>query len=96
MGIIIKPITTEKTQNTSEKYSRYGFRVSPKANKIEIKKAIEELYNVTVVSVNTLQVEGKAKARYTMTGILKGRAASYKKAYVTLKEGEVIDFYSNI
>ena len=73
MGIIIKPIATEKTQNTSEKYSRYGFRVSPKANKIEIKKAIEELYNVTVVSVNTLQVEGKAKARYTKTGILKGR-----------------------
>ncbi len=96
MGIIIKPIITEKATNLGEKYSRYGFRVSPKANKLEIKKAIEEMYNVQVVSVNTMQVEGKAKCRYTKTGILKGNAPSYKKAYVTLKEGEVIDFYSNI
>ncbi len=96
MGIIIKPIITEKVTNLSEKQSRYGFRVSPKANKIEIKKAVEEMYNVQVLSVNTIQVEGKAKCRYTKTGILRGRVASYKKAYVTLKEGEVIDFYSNI
>ena len=96
MGIIIKPIITEKTTNQSESSSRYGFRVSPKANKLEIKKAVEEMYNVQVLSVNTCQVEGKAKARYTKTGILKGNAASYKKAYVTLKEGDVIDFYSNI
>lgn len=96
MGIIIKPIITEKLTNLSEKYSRYGFRVSPDANKIEIAKAIESMYNVKVESVNTCQVEGKAKCRYTKTGVLKGRATSYKKAYVTLKEGDVIDFYSNI
>ncbi len=96
MSIIIKPIITEKLTNLGEKYSRYGFRVVPTASKPEIKKAVEALYNVTVVAVNTMQVEGKAKCRYTKTGILKGRAASYKKAYVTLKEGDVIDFYSNI
>ncbi|MBR5696804.1 MAG: 50S ribosomal protein L23 [Paludibacteraceae bacterium] len=96
MGIIIKPIITEKMTNLSEKYSRYGFRVVPTANKLEIKKAVEEMYNVKVASVNTARVEGKAKSRYTKTGILSGRDVSYKKAYVTLKEGEVIDFYSNI
>ena len=96
MGIIIKPIITEKVTNLSEKYSRYGFRVSPKANKLEIKKAVEEMYGVTVLSVNTLQVEGKTKTRYTKTGILRGRENAYKKAFVTLKEGDVIDFYSNI
>ncbi len=82
--------------NQSEKFSRYGFRVSLTANKIEIKKAVEELYNVKVVAVNTARVEGKAKSRYTKTGILKGRQSSYKKAYVTLQDGDVIDFYSNI
>lgn len=96
MGIIIKPIVTEKMTSLGEKYSRYGFRVAPSANKIEIKKAIEDLYNVTVVSVNTMQVAGKNKSRYTKSGIIKGKTASYKKAIVTLKEGEVIDFYSNI
>lgn len=96
MGIIIKPINTEKMQKLGENYSRYGFRVSPKANKLEIKKAVEEMYNVTVVSVNTCQVEGKNKSRYTKAGVINGKAASYKKAYVTLKDGDVIDFYSNI
>ena len=96
MGIIIKPIITEKMTNLSEMCSRYGFRVVPTANKLEIKKAVEELYNVKVASVNTARVEGKAKSRYTKSGILSGRDVSYKKAYVTLKEGEVIDFYSNI
>lgn len=96
MGIIIKPIVTEKMASLGEKFSRYGFRVSPKANKLEIKKAIEEMYNVTVVSVNTLQVAGKNKSRYTKAGVINGRTAAYKKAFVTLKEGDVIDFYSNI
>ena len=96
MSIIIKPVVTEKMTQMGEKYSRYGFRVSPDANKLEIKKAVEDTYNVTVESVNTMQVEGKAKSRYTKSGIIKGSAPSYKKAIVTLKKGEVIDFYSNI
>jgi large subunit ribosomal protein L23 len=96
MNIIIKPIVTEKMTQQGEKYSRYGFRVSPDANKIEIKKAVEDTYNVTVESVNTIQVAGKNKSRYTKSGIIKGTTVAYKKAIVTLKKGEVIDFYSNI
>ena len=96
MSIIIKPIVTEKMTQMGEKYSRYGFRVSPDANKLEIKKAVEDMYNVTVEAVNTLQVAGKNKSRYTKAGIIKGTTVSYKKAIVTLKKGEVIDFYSNI
>jgi len=96
MGIIIKPIVTEKMTNLGEKYSRYGFRVSPKANKLEIKDAVESMYNVSVESVNTIRVAGKSKSRYTKAGIIKGKSASYKKAFVTLKKGEVIDYYSNI
>lgn len=96
MGIIIKPIISEKLTNLGESYSRYGFRVVPTANKLEIKKAVEELYGVKVLSVNTAIVEGKAKTRYTKSGILSGRNSSYKKAYVTLEKGQVIDFYSNI
>ena len=96
MSIIIKPIVTEKMTQLGEKYSRYGFRVSPNANKLEVKKAVEDLYNVTVESVNTMQVDGKAKSRFTKSGVIKGTTASYKKAIVTLKKGEVIDFYSNI
>ena len=96
MSIIIKPVVTEKMTSLGEKYSRYGFRVTPNANKIQIKKAVEDLYKVTVESVNTIQVAGKNKSRYTKAGIIKGKTASYKKAIVTLKKGEVIDFYSNI
>ena len=80
-----------------EKFAnRYGFRVSPDANKLEIKKAVEEMYNVTVVSVNTINYSGKRKMRYTKSGIINGKQASFKKAIVTLKEGETIDFFSNI
>ncbi|MDR1408057.1 MAG: 50S ribosomal protein L23 [Tannerella sp.] len=97
MGIIIKPIVTEKlTMITDKKPNRFGFRVSPSANKLEIKKAVETMYNVNVVDVNTMQYAGKRKSRYTKSGIVSGRQNSYKKAIVTLKEGEVIDFFSNI
>ena len=96
MSIIIKPIVTEKMTQLGEKYSRYGFRVAPAANKLEIKKAVEDLYNVTVESVNTMQVDGKAKSRFTKSGVIKGTTNSYKKAIVTLAKCEVIDFYSNI
>ena len=97
MGIIIKPIVTEKQTAVTEKMpNRYGFRVSPDANKLEIKKAVEEMYNVSVESVNTMNYSGKRKSRYTKSGIINGKQAAYKKAIVTLKEGEVIDFFSNI
>jgi large subunit ribosomal protein L23 len=97
MGIIIKPIVTEKQTMISEKFpNRVGFRVSPDANKVEIKKAVEELYNVSVVDVNTMKYSGKFKSRYTKSGIINGRQNSFKKAIITLKEGDTIDFFSNI
>lgn len=97
MGIIIKPIVTEKqTMITDKMANRVGFRVSPDANKLEIKAAIEELYGVTVVKVNTMNYDGKRKSRYTKSGVVNGKEASFKKAIVTLKEGDAIDFFSNI
>jgi large subunit ribosomal protein L23 len=96
MGIIIKPIVTEKMTQISEKFNRVGFQVAHSANKIEIKKAVEEMYNVTVISVNTSNYHGKKKSRYTKAGVINGMTATYKKAIVTLKEGDTIDFYSNI
>ena len=97
MGIIIKPLVTEKMTAITEKHNnRFGFVVRPDANKLEIKKAVETLYNVTVVDVNTMRYAGKSKARYTKAGLVKGRTDAYKKAIVTLKEGDTIDFYSNI
>jgi Ribosomal protein L23 len=97
MGIIIKPIVTEKlTAITNKKPNRFGFRVSPDANKLEIKRAIEAMYGVSVVDVNTMKYSGKVKSRFTRSGLISGREAAFKKAIVTLKEGEVIDFFSNI
>lgn len=96
MAIIIKPIVTEKMTELGEKCNRYGFQVERTANKIQIKKAVEEMYNVTVVDVNTLIVAPKLKQRYTKSGVISGKSASYKKAIVTVAEGETIDFYSNI
>ena len=97
MNFVIKPLVTEKMNQTTEKFSnRYGFIVRPEANKIEIKKEIEGLYNVKVVDVNTMRYAGKRSSRYTRAGLIRGRKNAYKKAIVTLKEGEVIDFYSNI
>ena len=96
MAIIIKPIVTEKMTAATEKLNRYGFMVERTAGKVEIKKAVEEMYNVQVVDVNTLIVAPKLKQRWTKSGLLKGKTNAYKKAIVTLKEGETIDFYSNI
>ncbi len=96
MGIIVKPLVTEKMTAITEKLNRFGFIVRPGANKLEIKKEVEALYNVTVVSVNTMKYSGKNKSRYTRSGIINGRTNAYKKAIVTLKEGDTIDFYSNI
>jgi large subunit ribosomal protein L23 len=97
MAFIIKPMVTEKMTKITEKQpNRFGFIVRPEANKLEIKKEIEEQYNVTVTSVNTIRYAGKRQSRYTKAGLVKGQKNSFKKALVTLKEGETIDFYSNI
>lgn len=96
MGIIIKPIITEKLTVQGEKLNRYGFVVERGANKLQIKAAVEQMYNVSVASVNTLNYHGKKKSRYTKAGILKGRTNHYKKAYVTLAGEDKIDFYANI
>ncbi|MDE5544340.1 MAG: 50S ribosomal protein L23 [Bacteroidales bacterium] len=96
MNVIIKPIVTEKMTRVAEKFNRVGFIVSTEANKIEIRKAVEDMYGVKVVRVNTLNHPGKNKSRYTKAGLIEGRTSAYKKAIVTLAQGETIDFYSNI
>ncbi|MBO7203856.1 MAG: 50S ribosomal protein L23 [Bacteroidales bacterium] len=96
MGILVKPIVTEKLTIQGDKLNRYGFIVDRTANKIEIKKAVEQQYGVSVADVNTVNYHGKRKSRYTKAGLLTGRANHYKKAYVTLAGEDKIDFYSNI
>ncbi len=97
MTFIIKPLVTEKMTTITEKSgNRYGFLVRPEANKLEIKKEVEALYNVNVVAVNTMVYAGKRSSRYTRAGLIRGQKASFKKAIVTVKDGQVIDFYSNI
>ena len=96
MGILIKPLVTEKMTILGEKLNRYGFIVDRSANKIEIKAAVEQMYGVTVADVNTVNYHGKKKSRYTKAGLLLGRANHYKKAFVTLAGEDKIDFYSNI
>jgi len=96
MDILIKPIITEKMTGIGEKLHKYGFIVDKRANKLSIKKAVATMYNVDVVSVNTIYYAGKTKSRYTKKGFVSGRADAYKKAIVTLGEGQTIDFYSNI
>jgi len=95
-NVLIKPVITEKMTGLGEKLNRFAFVVSKDSNKLEIKKAVEQMYGVSVTEVNTLNVVAKAKQRFTKAGVLKGRKAGYKKAIVTLAEGEQIDFYSNI
>ncbi|MCI0751951.1 MAG: 50S ribosomal protein L23 [Flammeovirgaceae bacterium] len=95
MSVLRKPLVTEKVSALNEK-GKYGFIVNIGANKVEIKSAVEKQYGVTVEKVNTLSVMGKKKTRYTKAGVLAGRKPSYKKAIVTLAQGEVIDFYNNI
>jgi large subunit ribosomal protein L23 len=95
MSVLIKPLVTEKVSALNEK-GKYGFVVAKTANKVQIKKAVEKAYGVTVESVNTMRYNGKTKSRYTKTGVVSGRTSSYKKAVVSVGEGEVIDFYSGI
>lgn len=94
--VLIKPILSEKANSQQDKLRRYAFRVDKKANKLEIKKAVENFYGVNVVEVNTVVSPAKSKTRFTKAGVIAGQKSSYKKAFVTVAEGETIDLYSNI
>ena len=96
MEVIIKPILTEKMTAQGETLNRYGFVVDRTAGKPQIKDAVEKAYGVKVTDVNTMVYMGKAKRRYTKAGLMVGRTNHVKKAVVTLKAGDKIDFYSNI
>lgn len=96
MDIILKPIITEKMTAQTESMSRYGFIVDRRADKTQIAKAVEDLYGVKVAAVNTMRYGGKLKSRYTKAGFIQGKTNAFKKAIITLAEGEAIDFYSNI
>lgn len=95
MSILKKPLVTEKVTALNEK-GKYGFIVDVKANKIEIKKAVETMYGVRVERVNTIRYTGKEKTKFTKSKVLSGRTNAFKKAIVSVAEGEVIDFYSGI
>jgi large subunit ribosomal protein L23 len=96
MSIIIKPIITEKITKDGEVFNRFGFVVDKKANKVQIKKAIEATYGISVVSVNTMNYRADRTTKYTKSGLISGKTNAYKKAVVQVKEGETIDFYNNI
>jgi len=96
MAFIVRPLVTEKSNLATEKQNKFGFVVRPEANKLQIKAEVEARYGVKVVAVNTMVYAGKNKSRYTRAGLIQGRTNAFKKAIVTLKEGDVIDFYSNI
>lgn len=95
MEVLKKPLVTEKMTALNDK-GKYAFEVDKNANKVEIKKAIEKLYGVTVQKVSTMRVQGKLKVKNTKAGVVSGRKPMVKKAIVSLKEGEVIDFYNGI
>ena len=95
MSVLIKPLITEKASALNEK-GKYGFIVEKDANKVEIKKEIEKMYGVTVEDVNTMIYQGRAKSRYTKSRVISGRTSSFKKAIITVADGDVIDFYSGI
>ena len=96
MEIIIKPVLTEKMTKMTDTQNKVAFLVAKDANKIEIKNAVEAMYGVKVVAVNTQRYQGTVKSRYTRAGVVSGRTPSFKKAIVTLAEGDKIDFFSNI
>ncbi len=96
MSVLIKPIITEKMTADSELNNRYGFVVNPKANKLQIKDAVEAAYGVSVKKVRTMNYGPARKSRYTKTGVQHGKTNAIKKAIVDVVEGDVIDFYSNL
>lgn len=95
MNVLKRPLITEKYAAMNE-VGKYAFEVDKKANKVEIKKAVEKMYGVTVANVATMRSLGKSKTKYTKSGAVTGRTSLIKKAIITVKEGEVIDFYSGI
>jgi large subunit ribosomal protein L23 len=96
MRILIKPIITEKVTNDSELFGKYGFIVDKRANKIQIKNAVEEAYGVAVTKVRTMNYPFERKTKFTKKGVVTGKTGGFKKAIVQLSEGDSIDFYSNI
>lgn len=96
MTILRKPLVTEKFTAISEKLNKYSFVVDKSASKDDIRKAVEEIYNVKVTNVNTMVYAGKSKSRFTKRGYFTGKGPSFKKAVVTLEEGQKIDFFQNI
>ena len=96
MSIIIKPIITEKITKDGEVFNRFGFIVDKRANKIQIKSAVEAAYGVSIVEVNTMNYRADRSVKYTKSGLISGKTNAYKKAIVQVKEGETIDFYNNI
>jgi len=95
-NVLIKPIISEKSEILSDDFGKYSFVVEKSANKIQVKNAVEEMFGVNVASVNTINVPAKAKSRNTKSGVLKGNVSGYKKAIVTLVDGESIDFFGEI
>lgn len=96
MSILIKPIITEKATNESELNNRFTFMVSQKANKIEIKDAVEAFYGVSITKVRTMNVRPDRKTKFTKTGVVTGKTSAYKKAVVQVAEGDTIDLYTNL
>lgn len=96
MSVLIKPILTEKATKESELQNRFGFVVEKNANKIQIKKAVEQTYGVSVVAVNTSISRANRSTKYTKNGLITAKTGAYKKAFVQVKEGETIDLYTNI
>ena len=96
MDILIKPIITEKATREAEENNRFTFVVDSKANKIEIKNAVEAAYGVSVTAVRTMNVRPDRRVRYTKSGVQTGKTNAYKKAIVQVAEGDTIDFYANI
>jgi len=91
--ILIKPVITEKATKLADKRNMYAFVVEKGVNKIEIRTAVEKMFNVTVEAVNTMVMPGKPKSRSTKTAVVKGTKPSFKKAYVTLTQGDSIDLF---
>jgi large subunit ribosomal protein L23 len=96
MSILIKPIITEKATNDSELFNRYTFIVAQKANKLEIKSAVEKAYGVSIESVKTMNYPVARKTKFTKSGMVQAKSGAYKKAVVQLADGESIDFYNKI
>ncbi|MBL31944.1 MAG: 50S ribosomal protein L23 [Flavobacteriales bacterium] len=96
MNLILKPIVTEKMSTQTERFNRYAFVVSRSANKIDIKRSVENLYEVKVKSVRTMNYYGKSKSRFTKAGVIRGKKSAFKKAIVELIDGNSIDFYNNV